>query len=114
MSVPERAGPTLRVDELSVQRAGRTVVHDVSLEIPPGEVSTLLGANGAGKSTLVLAIGGVLRPSSGRVLLDEEDLTGGKLGTPAPGAEQQPEAPPEKTEKKAVFGKHRRRYSNRL
>jgi hypothetical protein len=45
--------------------------------------------------------------------LDEEDLTGGKLGTPA-GATEQPEAPPEKTEKKPVFGKHRRRYSNRL
>jgi branched-chain amino acid transport system ATP-binding protein len=38
-------------------------------------VTTLLGANGAGKSTLVLAVGGVLRPSGGRVLLGERDLT---------------------------------------
>jgi branched-chain amino acid transport system ATP-binding protein len=73
MSQP--AGPTLRVDELSVERADRTVVHEVSLEIPPGEVTTLLGANGAGKSTLVLAIAGVLRPSGGKVLLGEQDLT---------------------------------------
>ena len=50
-------------------------MHDVTLEIPPGEVTTLLGANGAGKSTLVLAIAGVLRPTAGRVLLGEEDLT---------------------------------------
>src|SRR5262249_27257492 len=40
-----------------------------------GEVTTLLGANGAGKSTLVLAVGGVLRPSGGRVLLGDLDLT---------------------------------------
>jgi branched-chain amino acid transport system ATP-binding protein len=46
------------------------------MEIPPGQVTTLLGANGAGKSTLVLAIGGVLRPSGGRVLLGDRDVTG--------------------------------------
>jgi branched-chain amino acid transport system ATP-binding protein len=65
----------LRLEGLSVPRGGHPVVQDVSLEIPPGEVTTLLGANGAGKSTLVLAIGGILRPSGGRVLLGEVDLT---------------------------------------
>jgi len=69
------AAPSLRLEEVSVERAGRIVVHEVSLEIPPGEVTTLLGANGAGKSTLVLAIAGVLRPSAGKVLLGEQDLT---------------------------------------
>jgi branched-chain amino acid transport system ATP-binding protein len=68
-------GVALRVENLSVPRAGRTVLHDVSLEIPHGEITTLLGANGAGKSTLVLAIGGVLRPAGGRVLLGDTDLT---------------------------------------
>jgi branched-chain amino acid transport system ATP-binding protein len=58
-----------------VPRGGRTVVRDVSLAIPAGEVTTLLGPNGAGKSTLVLAVGGVLRPSEGKVLLGDEDLT---------------------------------------
>jgi branched-chain amino acid transport system ATP-binding protein len=69
------AKPTLRIEGLSVPRGGHAVVQDVSLEIPPGEVTTLLGANGAGKSTLVLAVGGVLRPSGGRVLLGDIDLT---------------------------------------
>ena len=68
-------GVALRLEELSVERGGRTVVHEVSLDVPPGEVTTLLGPNGAGKSTLVLAVGGVLRPSGGRVLLGDADLT---------------------------------------
>jgi branched-chain amino acid transport system ATP-binding protein len=66
---------TLHLEGLSVPRGGRTVVRDVSLQIPPGEVTTLLGANGAGKSTLVLAVGGVLRPSGGSVMLGDEELT---------------------------------------
>jgi len=65
----------LRLEGLSVPRGGRSVVRDVSLKIPPGEVTTLLGANGAGKSTLVLAVAGVIRPNAGRVLLGDLDLT---------------------------------------
>jgi branched-chain amino acid transport system ATP-binding protein len=75
MSESEGAARVLRVEDLSVQRAGRTVVHDVSLEIPSGEVTTLLGPNGAGKSTLVLAVAGVLRPSGGTIRLGDKDLT---------------------------------------
>jgi branched-chain amino acid transport system ATP-binding protein len=75
VSKEEGAGPALRVEGLSVARAGNTVVHEVSLEIPPGEVTALLGANGAGKSTLVLAIAGVIRPTAGKVILGEQDLT---------------------------------------
>jgi branched-chain amino acid transport system ATP-binding protein len=51
------------------------VLRDVSLSIPPGEVTALLGPNGAGKSTLVLAVGGLLRPTAGRVRLGDVDLT---------------------------------------
>jgi branched-chain amino acid transport system ATP-binding protein len=65
----------LRIEGLCVPRAGRSVLHDVSLEIAPGEVTALLGPNGAGKSTLVLAVAGVLRSTAGRVLLGDEDLT---------------------------------------
>jgi branched-chain amino acid transport system ATP-binding protein len=63
---------------LSVQRAGRTVVHDVSIEIPAGQVTALLGPNGAGKSSLVLAVGGVLRLQAGAVYADGRDLAGGR------------------------------------
>jgi branched-chain amino acid transport system ATP-binding protein len=69
-------GVGLRLEALSVARGGRPVVREVTLEIPPGQVTALLGANGAGKSTLVLAVAGLLRASGGRVLLGDRDLTG--------------------------------------
>jgi branched-chain amino acid transport system ATP-binding protein len=66
----------LELRKLSVPRGGRDVVREVTLEIPAGEVTTLLGPNGAGKSSLVLAIAGVLKTSSGSVLLDGVEISG--------------------------------------
>ena len=66
--------PALRLEGLTVSR-GRPVVREVSLEIPANSITALLGPNGAGKSSLVLAVGGVLRPSAGRVLVGEQDIT---------------------------------------
>jgi branched-chain amino acid transport system ATP-binding protein len=70
------AGDLLRVDNFVVARGGRNVVRGVSLEIPSGEITTLLGPNGAGKSSMVLAIGGVLKPVAGKVMLDDHDFAG--------------------------------------
>ena len=56
----EEAAVNLSIDAFTVARGGRSVVKNVSLEIPQGEVTALLGPNGAGKSSLVLAVGGVL------------------------------------------------------
>jgi branched-chain amino acid transport system ATP-binding protein len=67
---------SLQLQDLTVLRGGRAVVRQVSVEIEAGQVTTLLGPNGAGKSTLVLAVGGVLRPKTGAVLLDGGDIAG--------------------------------------
>ena len=71
-------GVALRVDDLQVPRGDRPVLHGVSLEIPPGEITTLLGPNGAGKSTLVLTIGGMLKPTGGSISIGDVDITGAK------------------------------------
>jgi putative ABC transport system ATP-binding protein len=52
-----------------------TIVSDVSLQILAGETVALVGASGAGKSTLLAMLAGLDVPTSGRVLLDERDLT---------------------------------------
>lgn len=59
----------LQVRELCVHRGGKQVLHGVSLDITPGQITALVGANGAGKSTTVLAMGGALPVSAGRVEL---------------------------------------------
>ncbi len=53
-----------------------TVLRDVSLTVPDNAVVALLGPNGAGKTTLLRVASGLLRPSSGQMLLNGEDVTG--------------------------------------
>ena len=53
----------------------RTVVNDVSVELKQGEIVGLLGPNGAGKTTTFYMIVGLIKPFSGRVFLDEREIT---------------------------------------
>jgi branched-chain amino acid transport system ATP-binding protein len=66
----------LALSEVSIERGGRTVVREVSLEVPAGEITALLGPNGAGKSSLVLAISGVLPLSGGEIRAGERRISG--------------------------------------
>src|ERR1044072_4438408 len=54
---------------------GRRVVDDVSVFVQKGEVVGLLGPNGAGKTTSFYMIVGLISPDSGRILVDEQDIT---------------------------------------
>jgi lipopolysaccharide export system ATP-binding protein len=60
---------------LSKGYKGRTVVSSVSLKVKQGEIVGLLGPNGAGKTTTFYMVLGIVRPDSGRILIDNEDLT---------------------------------------
>src|ERR1700687_3632040 len=65
----------LQAIEVSKSYRGRKVVDDVNLEIAQGEVVGLLGPNGAGKTTTFYILVGLVRPDSGSVTLDDEDIT---------------------------------------
>ena len=53
----------------------RAVLHDVSLDVHRGEVVGLLGPNGAGKTTCFYSVMGLVKPDSGRIFLDGQDIT---------------------------------------
>ncbi len=67
---------TLKVEAASKQFGGLKVFHDISFEVPQGEVVGVIGPNGAGKTTLINVMCGMLPPSSGRIWLGDRDITG--------------------------------------
>jgi branched-chain amino acid transport system ATP-binding protein len=68
--------PLLRLDEVNTYYGQIHILQGVSLEVRPGELVCLLGGNASGKSTTLKTILGIVRPRSGRVLFDGEDVTG--------------------------------------
>ncbi len=66
----------LKTDHLCIQFGGLKAVNDVNLEIKKGELYGLIGPNGAGKTTVFNILTGVYKPTSGRVFLCGEDITG--------------------------------------
>lgn len=70
------ASPLLDVNNLHVAYGAIRAVRGISLRVDSGQLVALIGANGAGKSTTLRAISGLLKPSGGRVIFDQEDITG--------------------------------------
>jgi branched-chain amino acid transport system ATP-binding protein len=70
------ASPILRTEGLTVRFGGLTALNQVSLAVAPGEVRAVIGPNGAGKSTLFNCLTGVLRPTTGRIVLNGAEVTG--------------------------------------
>jgi len=68
--VKQSANGRLVADQVTVGYGEEPVVHDVSLRIPDGKVTTIIGPNGCGKSTLLRTLSRLLTPSSGTVVLD--------------------------------------------
>jgi len=66
---------TLQTAELTKAYRGRKVVDNVTVRVKQGEVVGLLGPNGAGKTTTFYMIVGLITPDSGRVMLDDDDIT---------------------------------------
>jgi iron complex transport system ATP-binding protein len=65
----------LAAEKITVVRAGRSILRDVSVRAHCGEFVVVLGPNGAGKSTLLAVMAGLVKPEGGQVLLDGKPLT---------------------------------------
>jgi lipopolysaccharide export system ATP-binding protein len=65
----------LRTEKIVKKYKGRTVVNEVSIDLQQGEIVGLLGPNGAGKTTSFYIIVGLIKPLSGKVFLDNRDIT---------------------------------------
>jgi len=67
-------GKSISVSRLSVSRRGRTILHDIDIEIAAGGITALVGPNGCGKSTLLKAVAQVLPAAAGRIAIDNVPL----------------------------------------
>ena len=66
----------LKINDLKVNYGGIEAVKGISFDIPAGEIITLIGANGAGKSSTLRAIAGLVKPASGSIVFEGDDITG--------------------------------------
>jgi branched-chain amino acid transport system ATP-binding protein len=66
--------PALEVSDLTVGYGDVSVLRGLSLSVQPGQLVALIGANGAGKTTLLRTISGLLKPTSGRIALNGDEL----------------------------------------
>jgi lipopolysaccharide export system ATP-binding protein len=65
----------LQAKNLTKKYQGKAVVDQLNITLKPGEILGLLGPNGAGKTTFFYMIAGLIRSDSGKILIDEEDVT---------------------------------------
>lgn len=65
----------LKINDLKVNYGGIEAVKGISFEVPEKSIVTLIGANGAGKSTILRSISGLVKPASGSIVFNGEDIT---------------------------------------
>ena len=68
----------LRLESLCAGYRGLQILHEVDLEVNEGEIVALVGANGAGKTTTLRACSGVIRPTTGQILFDDQPIGGSR------------------------------------
>jgi phospholipid/cholesterol/gamma-HCH transport system ATP-binding protein len=64
----------IEIENLTFSRGERIIYNDISLSIPTGKVTAIMGPSGIGKTTLLRLIGGQIKPDSGKILLSGEDI----------------------------------------
>ncbi|MGI5952257.1 MAG: ABC transporter ATP-binding protein [Brooklawnia sp.] len=76
---PDRVAPSVRFENVSKEYPARTgaptvAVNDFSLDVEPGRITVLVGSSGSGKTTLLRCVNRMVNPTSGRVLIDGDDV----------------------------------------
>lgn len=66
----------LVVEDINVYYGAIHAIKGISLEVPDGEIVALIGSNGAGKSTTLRTISGLMKPKTGKILYEGNDITG--------------------------------------
>jgi branched-chain amino acid transport system ATP-binding protein len=74
VSAETTPGMRLEVERICAGYGGARVLHDLSMSFGPGSVISILGPNGAGKTTLVKVLAGLLKPMSGRLVIDGAEV----------------------------------------
>jgi branched-chain amino acid transport system ATP-binding protein len=72
----EAKAPILKINNLTVDFGGVRAVHDVSLDLQPGELVGLIGPNGAGKTTVFNLITNAIKPTEGEIFLNGKSILG--------------------------------------
>ncbi len=75
MSKQNSTAPLIEIRGLTFSRGERVIFDDIDMDIARGEVTTIMGPSGTGKTTLLRLIGGQLRPDSGSIRVDGEEVT---------------------------------------
>lgn len=78
MSESDMSEPILKMDNVSKTFGGVRALHQVDLEVFPGDILGIIGPNGSGKTTIVNCITGFIKPSGGRVFFKGKEITGMK------------------------------------
>ena len=74
MTAFEKQGNLVEIKNLTFKRGERVIYDDISLSIPQGKVTAIMGPSGIGKTTLLRLIGGQIRPESGQILFAGKDI----------------------------------------
>jgi len=74
MTANETPENLVEINNLTFKRGERVIYNDISLSIPKGKVTAIMGPSGIGKTTLLRLIGGQIRPESGQILFDNKDI----------------------------------------
>jgi len=74
MTSNEEPKPLVEIKNLTFKRGERVIYNDISLSIPKGKVTAIMGPSGIGKTTLLRLIGGQIRPQTGQILFKGKDI----------------------------------------